>query len=50
MLSIRRDVAFLHGPASLGILDSDFLVALVLRKFLGPHLTADITIGELADR
>lgn len=50
VLSVRRDVAFLHGPSSLGILESDFLVALILRSFLGPQLTRDVTIGELADR
>lgn len=50
VLSVRRDVAYLYGPASLSVIESDFLVALMLRPFLGPALTANVTVGQLADR
>lgn len=50
VLSVRRDVAYMHGRASIGMVESDFWVALYLKEYLGPRLTADITVGELADR
>ncbi|XP_053992576.1 uncharacterized protein LOC128883829 isoform X3 [Hylaeus volcanicus] len=50
ILSIRRDVSHLNDTKSLGLIESDFLVALLLRCYLGPALTENVTIGELADR
>ncbi|XP_053993812.1 uncharacterized protein LOC128884424 isoform X2 [Hylaeus volcanicus] len=50
VLSIRKDVAYVHGPLSVGIVESDSLVASVLVKFLGPELSDTITIRELTER
>lgn len=50
ILSVRRDVAYLTGPGSLGILESDFWVAACLKRWLGSQLESNVTIGQLVDR
>lgn len=50
ILSVRRDVAYLSGPAHLGVIESDFWVALYLKRWMGGQLEEAVTVGELADR